>query len=57
MALSLQVYLTAEDLETLQGSMWLNIADEALLLTTAGMSWLLVRGITRGVLQRPSTST
>src|SRR5690606_26040167 len=50
--LSFQVYLGAEDLQTFQNSMWLNIIGEALILATTGMAWLLVRGITKGVLQQ-----
>lgn len=51
---SIQFSLSPEDLDAWQSSMWLNIASEALLLAAAPLAWLLVRGITKGVLQQSS---
>lgn len=45
-------YLAAEYAETLRDSMWVFVAADALLLAAAPLAILVVRGITRGVLQR-----
>ncbi|MGW9167362.1 DUF4328 domain-containing protein [Agromyces sp. NPDC055658] len=49
---STRLYLAAEDLETLRVAMWLSLAGEVLLVAAAPMAWLVVRGITRGIVQR-----
>ncbi|KRC61026.1 hypothetical protein ASE14_08735 [Agromyces sp. Root81] len=52
--LSGRIYLVAEDLETMRVAMWMSLAGEVLLLAAAPLAWLVIRGITRGILQRPS---
>jgi hypothetical protein len=34
--------------------MWLSIAGEILVLAAAPLAWLVIRGLTQGILQRPS---
>ncbi len=50
--LSTRAYLAAEDLETFRVAMWMSLAGEMLLLAAAPMAWLVIRGITQGILQR-----
>ena len=51
---STRLYLAAEDLEQFRVAMWLSIAGEILLLAAAPLAWLIIRGITQGILQRSS---
>jgi hypothetical protein len=53
---STRIYLAAEDLEQLRIAMSLSIVGEILLLAAAPFAWLIVRGITQGILQRSSVS-
>ncbi|GAA2043135.1 hypothetical protein GCM10009819_32160 [Agromyces tropicus] len=48
-----RVYISAETLEHFRSSMWGSLLGEALLLAAAPLAWMVVRGITRGILQRP----
>ena len=50
--LSTRAYVAAEDLEALRVAMWMSLAGEVLLLAAAPMAWLVIRGITQGVVQR-----
>ncbi|MFE6965509.1 DUF4328 domain-containing protein [Agromyces sp. NPDC057679] len=52
--ISTRVVLAAEDLESFRVAMWLSIVGEVLLLASAPMAWLVVRGITQGIVQRSS---
>ena len=52
--LSSRVYLAAEDLEQFRLAMGLSIAGEVFLLAALPFAWLIVRGITQGILERPS---
>ena len=54
--LSSRIYTTAEDLEQFRVAMWMSIAGEILLLAAAPLAWLIIRGITQGILQRSSVS-
>lgn len=51
---STRIYLAAEDLEQFRVAMWMSIVGEILLLAAAPLAWLVIRGITQGILQRPS---
>ncbi|GAA1768322.1 DUF4328 domain-containing protein [Agromyces humatus] len=51
---SSRIYTAAEDLEQLRTAMWMSIAGEILLLAAAPLAWLIIRGITQGILQRSS---
>ncbi|MGI9825058.1 DUF4328 domain-containing protein [Agromyces sp. Marseille-Q5079] len=51
---SSRIYLAAEDLEQLRAAMWVNIGGEILKLAAAPLAWLIVSGITQGILQRSS---
>ncbi|WP_353827768.1 DUF4328 domain-containing protein [Agromyces sp. SYSU T0242] len=50
---SSRAYISAETLEQLRSGMWGNLAGEVLLLAAAPLAWMVVGGITRGLLQRP----
>jgi hypothetical protein len=50
--ISSRVYLAAETLEQFRDAMWMSLAGEVLLLAAAPLAWMVVRGITRGILQR-----
>ncbi|MFF2275747.1 DUF4328 domain-containing protein [Agromyces sp. NPDC058126] len=52
--LSSRAYLFAEDLEGFRAGMWLSLAGELLMLASAPMAWLVIRGITQGIVQRSS---
>ena len=52
--LATRAYLAAEDLEAFRVAMWMSLAGEVLLLAAAPMAWLVIRGITQGLLQRSS---
>ena len=54
--LSSRIYTTAEDLEQFRVAMWMSIAGEILLLAAAPLAWLIIRGITQGILQRSAVS-
>ncbi|MFE6256289.1 DUF4328 domain-containing protein [Agromyces sp. NPDC057865] len=49
-----RIYTAAEDLEQFRLAMWVSLAGELLLLAAAPLAWLVVRGITQGILQRPA---
>jgi hypothetical protein len=49
-----RIYMSAEDLEQFRVAMWLSIAGEILVLAAAPLAWLVIRGLTQGILQRPS---
>lgn len=49
-----RVVLAAEDLEAFRVAMWLSLVGEVLLIAAAPMAWLVVRGLTRGIMQRPA---
>lgn len=49
---SSRITTTAEDLEQFRLAMWTSIAGEILLLAAAPFAWLIIHGITRGILQR-----
>lgn len=51
---STRLYVAAEDLDQFRGAMWMGIAGEILLLAAVPLAWLLIRGITQGILQRSS---
>ncbi len=51
---STRLYLAAEDLEQFRVAMSMSIAGEILLLAAAPLAWLVIRGITQGILQRSS---
>ena len=53
---STRIYLAAEDLEQFRVAMWISIAGEVLLLAAAPLAWLVIRGITQGILQRSSVT-
>ncbi|WP_169053943.1 DUF4328 domain-containing protein [Agromyces sp. H66] len=50
--ISSRVYLAAETLEQFRNAMWMSLAGEVLLLAAAPFAWMVVRGITRGILDR-----
>ena len=52
--ISTRLSTTAETLEQFRVAMWMNLAGEILLLVAAGLAWLIVRGITQGLLERTS---
>ncbi|MGW4930270.1 DUF4328 domain-containing protein [Agromyces sp. NPDC004153] len=52
--ISARIYTTAEDLEQFRVAMWMSIAGEILTLAAVPLAWLVIRGITQGVLQRSS---
>lgn len=49
---SSRVYTTAEVLEQFRDAMWMSIVGELLLLAAAPLAWMVIRGITLGVLGR-----
>lgn len=51
---STRIYTTAEDLEQFRVAMWMSIAGEILSLAAAPLAWLIIHGITEGILQRSS---
>jgi hypothetical protein len=52
--LSGRIYATAGDLEQFRIAMWMSIVGEILLLAAAPFAWLIIRGITQGILRRSS---
>jgi len=48
---------SAEDLETLRVSMWVNLSSEVTLLVATPMAWLIIRRITQGAVQRFSSNS
>ncbi|BDV31924.1 DUF4328 domain-containing protein [Microbacterium terricola] len=52
--ISSRIYLAAEELEQLRNAMWVSILGESLLLAATPLAWLIVRGITQGILERSS---
>ena len=53
--LSTRIYVAAVDLEQLRAAMWISNAGAILLLAAVPFAILIIRGITRGVLQPSST--
>lgn len=53
---STRVSTAAEDLEQFRVAMSISLAAEILLLAAVPFAWLVVRGITQGVMQRPAVS-
>ena len=51
---STRISVAAEDLEQFRVAMSMSIAGEVLLLAAAPLAWLIIRGITQGILQRPA---
>jgi hypothetical protein len=51
---STRIYLAAEDLEQFRVAMSMSIVGEILLLAAAPLAWLIIRGITQGILHRSS---
>ena len=51
-SISSRMYLDSETLEQFRGAMWMSLAGEVLLLAAAPLAWMVVRGITRGILDR-----
>lgn len=51
---STRINLAAEDLEQFRIAMSMSIAGEILLLAAAPLAWLIIRGITKGILQPSS---
>jgi hypothetical protein len=49
--ISTRMYLAAETLEQFRDAMWMSLVGEVLLLAAAPLAWMVVRGITRGILQ------
>lgn len=49
---SSRITTSAENLEQFRLAMWTSIAGEIILLAAAPFAWLIIRGITRGILQR-----
>lgn len=47
-----RAYMAAETLEQFRVAMWTSFAGEVMLLAAAPLAWLVVRGITRGILDR-----
>ncbi|WP_234660894.1 DUF4328 domain-containing protein [Agromyces marinus] len=47
-----RIYAAAETLEHFRSAMWVSLAGEVLLLAAAPLAWMVVRGITRGLLER-----
>ena len=52
---STRIYLAAEDLEQFRAAMWTSAAGSILMLAALPMAWLVIRGITQGLLQRPAS--
>lgn len=51
---STRIYLAAEDLDRFRVSAWVSIAGELLLLAAVPLAWMVVRGITQGIVSRSS---
>lgn len=49
---SSRVYVSAETLVQFRNAMWTSLFGEVLLLAAAPLAWMVVRGITRGILDR-----
>ncbi|WP_400995217.1 DUF4328 domain-containing protein [Agromyces sp. GXQ0307] len=50
--ISTRAYLAAETLEQFRVAMWMSLIGEVLLLAAVPLAWMVVRGITRGILDR-----
>ena len=51
---SARVSFAAVELEEFRTAMVLSIVGELLLLAAVPLAWMVIRGITQGILQRPS---
>jgi hypothetical protein len=51
-----RIYTSAEGPEQFRVAMWANLAGEILLLAAAPLAWLIIRGITQGILHRSAGS-
>ena len=49
-----RVYLAAVEIEQFRVAMWLSLIGEVLLVAAVPLAWLVVRGITQGILERPA---
>lgn len=54
---SSRIYATAEELDEFRVAMWVSLAGEFLQLAAVPLAWLVIRGITHGILQRSSVPT
>jgi len=52
---STRLYLAAADLEEIRASMWMSNVGAILILAAVPFAYLIIRGITQGIVQRPSS--